>query len=106
MSAGWSPLTSEVTINAHEYEAVAAILEQAARAFRQLAANGPALATIPTDVTSGRTALSVTEAAEELGVSRATLYGLIRSGDLPSMKIGARQLISRDALREWMAAQT
>lgn len=92
-------------MNAHEYETIAAILEQAARAFRQLATNRPTLATTTTDVTPGRLALSVASAAEELGVSRATVYGLIRSGDLPSLKIGSRRLISREALREWLAAQ-
>lgn len=98
-------LEEYVTMNAQEYEAVAAILEQAARAFRQLAANRPVLAATDAGIPPGAIALSVREAAEQLGVSRATVYGLINSGNLPSVKIGSRRLISREALREWLGAQ-
>lgn len=92
-------------MNASEYETVAAILEQAARAFRQLAATRPIVGTESSGVASGRMTLAVREAAEELSVSRATVYGLIRSGELPSLKIGSRRLIPRTELSRWLAAQ-
>jgi excisionase family DNA binding protein len=40
----------------------------------------------------------VEEAARLLGVGRSTVYDLIRSGRLRSVKIGRRRLIPRDAL--------
>lgn len=53
-----------------------------------------------------RVALSVTEAAELLGVSRPTMYQLIRQEGFPSFRIGARRLISRSGLEEWVRGQT
>lgn len=37
-------------------------------------------------------------AARELSIGRATLYELIRKGELPSLKIGGSRRIRRDAL--------
>ena len=48
-----------------------------------------------------RRALSIEEAAEACGLSRATLYRLIADGRLATLKIGARRLVpvaSIDAL--------
>ena len=44
----------------------------------------------------------VYKAAELAGVSRATLYQEIKSGRLRTFKVGARRLISSDALRDWI----
>lgn len=44
-------------------------------------------------------------AAHELGISRATIYPMIMSGDLPSLRIGARRLIPLDALHAWVSKQ-
>ncbi len=52
-----------------------------------------------------RLALNVTEAAACLGVSRPTMYELLRRDDFPSFRIGTRQLISRDGLAEWVKRQ-
>jgi len=49
--------------------------------------------------------LSVTEAAEMLGVSRPTLYRLLQRADFPAFKVGSRTLISRDGLARWVEAQ-
>lgn len=38
-------------------------------------------------------------AAQMTGLSRSTLYGLIKSGELPTIKIGRRTLIADDDLR-------
>lgn len=39
--------------------------------------------------------LSVEECAGVLGLSRTTTFGLVRAGQLPSIKVGARRLVRR-----------
>jgi len=51
-------------------------------------------------------AISAAEAATMLGVSRPTVYTLMRREDFPSFKIGSRNLISVDGLKKWIADQT
>ena len=48
---------------------------------------------------------SAAETAEVLGVSRPTVYALMRQTDFPAFKVGARVLISAEGLREWVQAQ-
>ena len=50
--------------------------------------------------------LTVDEAAERLRVSRWTLYNLIRSNQLRTIKIGRRRLIPVNALDEYLAELT
>jgi excisionase family DNA binding protein len=50
-----------------------------------------------------RLAFSVIEAAEMLGISRAMVYVLIEAGKIRSRKIGARRVITREALAEFLA---
>jgi excisionase family DNA binding protein len=48
-----------------------------------------------------RRALSIEEAADACGLSRATLYRLLKDGKLTTVKVGARRLVplvSLDAL--------
>lgn len=45
-------------------------------------------------------ALSVPEAARYTGLSRSSLYRLIGSGELISLKVSGRRLIRRDALEK------
>ena len=52
-----------------------------------------------------RLALSVTEAAEALNVSRPTMYQLMRRADFPAFRVGRRTLISRSGLERWIEAQ-
>lgn len=47
---------------------------------------------------------TVPEAAQALGVCGDTVRTLIANGDLPSLHIGRRVLVSRKALDEWVAA--
>ena len=47
-----------------------------------------------------RLAYSPAEAAQVLGISRARLYQLLDDGTIPSLKLGRRRLIRRDALVE------
>lgn len=49
---------------------------------------------------------SPSEAAEVLGVSRPTVYTLIKRDGFPAFKVGARTLVSVDGLREWVRRQT
>ena len=53
-----------------------------------------------------RIAVSVTEAAQLLGLSRPSVYRLIHRGDFPVMRIGGRTLVHREKLEEWARAQT
>ncbi|GAA3115564.1 MULTISPECIES: helix-turn-helix domain-containing protein [Actinomycetes] len=48
--------------------------------------------------------LTVDEAADRLRVSRWTLYTLIRSNQLRTVKIGRRRLVPADALAECIRA--
>ena len=50
------------------------------------------------EMTIPRLAYSVDEAAAMIGVSRRSIYELFRSGQLGSVKIGARRLIRRTDL--------
>jgi excisionase family DNA binding protein len=44
-------------------------------------------------------AMSVDDAVTASGLSRSTIYALIRSGELTSVKQGRRRLITADSLR-------
>lgn len=45
-----------------------------------------------------RLALSVPEAAELLGLSRSSAYAAVQRGDIPSVRVGGRVLVSAKAL--------
>ncbi|MCB1471166.1 MAG: helix-turn-helix domain-containing protein [Rhizobiaceae bacterium] len=47
-------------------------------------------------------AVSPNEAARLCSIGRTTLYAALSSGDLKSVKIGTRRLITLDALRAWL----
>lgn len=59
----------------------------------------------PTVAPDERLAYSVSYAAELLGISKAMLYELLSAGAIRSRKVGARRLIPRDALIEFLAAE-
>ena len=50
-------------------------------------------------------AYAVPEAAQQIGISRAKAYELIKAGQLRSFLIGSRRLISRDAIYSFIKAQ-
>ena len=52
-----------------------------------------------------RLALSVSEAAEALGLSRPMVYELMHRPDFPAFRVGRRTLISRSGLERWIEAQ-
>ena len=51
-------------------------------------------------------AISVSEAARLLGVSRPKVYQLMQQERLPSFKVGTRTLIPVADLQKWVAART
>jgi excisionase family DNA binding protein len=53
-------------------------------------------------VGEGRLVVTVTEAAELLGISRGLAYELARAGQLPSLRLGRRLVVPRAALLEWL----
>ena len=49
-------------------------------------------------------AMSISEAAELIGVSTSTLYALAKSGGLPgSRRIGTRIVVHREAFTDWLS---
>lgn len=49
---------------------------------------------------SERIVLTVSEAAQVLGIGRSQAYRACRQGDLPTIRIGRRILVSREALSQ------
>ena len=50
--------------------------------------------------------LSVTETANQLNVHRSTIYRLFAAGELPSVHIGRRRLVAKNALAVYIAQLT
>jgi excisionase family DNA binding protein len=48
----------------------------------------------------------IEEAAQVLRIGRSKAYELIRSGELPVVRIGRAVRVPRAALEKWVAAQT
>lgn len=51
-------------------------------------------------------AYSLTETAQVLGVSRPTVYALIKQPGFPVFQIGGRKLVSAEGLRDWVKNQS
>ena len=51
---------------------------------------------------SGSTYSSVDDLARELGISRQKAYTELRSGKIPSIRLGRRFIIPRAAIAEWL----
>ncbi len=49
-------------------------------------------------------AFTVHDAVAYSGLSRSRLYDLMKSGDLPSLQVGGRRMIRRDALDAYFAS--
>ena len=54
---------------------------------------------------SEKLTLSITEAAAVLGLSRPTVYRLVRSEGFPAFRVGTRTLIPRAGLERWVSEQ-
>lgn len=55
--------------------------------------------------TTNRLTLTVEEAAQVIGISRAKAYQLVRSAGFPTIKIGRRLLVSAKGLDAWLDKQ-
>jgi len=53
-----------------------------------------------------RQTLKIEEAAKVLGISRNTAYDAVKTGELPTIKIGRRFLVPRAALERMLAGAT
>jgi len=69
-------------------------------------AGGGALGAGAIGTTQERLTLTVEEAAQVLGISRAFAYESVRRGDIPHIKIGRRLLIPKVALDRLLASAT
>jgi excisionase family DNA binding protein len=49
--------------------------------------------------------LKPVEAADELQVSRAQTYRMIKSGEIPSVKVGAQLRVPSAGLQDWVTKQ-
>ena len=47
--------------------------------------------------------LSVREAAELIGISKPKMYELIHSNEIPSIHVGKKIVIARQALMDWLS---
>lgn len=55
--------------------------------------------------TTNRLTLTVPEAAQVIGISRAKAYQLVRSEGFPTIKIGSKLLVSAKGLERWLDEQ-
>lgn len=55
---------------------------------------------------SEKLAFSVSETAAILGVSKPTVYELLRKEGFPRLKVGTRTLIPKQGLESWVSEQT
>lgn len=66
--------------------------------------SNPRVATMDTNsAKTERLTYSVAEAAQAVGISRRTIYELLRSRQLASIKIGSRRLIRSEELVRFLA---
>lgn len=52
-----------------------------------------------------RITITVKEAADFLGVSKDLLYNLVRTKEIPHVRVGKRILFRKPMLEEWLEAQ-
>ncbi len=55
---------------------------------------------------SEKETLTVEEIAEVLGIGRGLAYRMAKSGEIPTLRLGRRILIPRQALAQLLGAQT
>ena len=58
-----------------------------------------------TATTGERLLITVEEAARRLGIGRSLAWRLVRSGELPSVRLGRLVRIPERALEEWLSRQ-
>ena len=56
--------------------------------------------------TTNRVLLTVADAVEATSLSRSTIYEMIKSGELPTVKVGKRRLVPTASLQAWADSLT
>lgn len=51
---------------------------------------------------SGRATITVEEAAQVLNIGRGAAYECVRNGEIPSLSLGRKRLVSVPALLRWL----
>ena len=59
--------------------------------------------TAPTTALNDRMSLSVDDASAVTGLGRGKLFEAIRTGELPSVRVGGRRLVLVEDLRQYLA---
>lgn len=52
-----------------------------------------------------RQTMTVQETATYLGVSKDLIYSMVKTGELPAVKLGRRILFRKEVLERWMQSQ-
>ena len=87
-------------------EQVHQIVDQLLLQFDE-AAPGPEPAHLKNDIQQqsspeNKVTLTVSEAAELIGISKPSMYEVVRTGKVRSVKVGKKILISRQSLMDWL----
>ena len=87
-------------------EQVHQIVDQLLLQFDE-AAPGPEPAHLKNDIPQqsspeNKVTLTVSEAAELIGISKPSMYEVVRTGKVRSVKVGKKILISRQSLMDWL----
>ena len=87
-------------------EQVHQIVDQLLLQFDE-AAPGPEPAHLNNDIPQqsspeNKVTLTVSEAAELIGISKPSIYEVVRAGKVRSVKVGKKILISRQSLMDWL----
>ena len=56
----------------------------------------------PQSSAENKVTLTVSEAAELIGISKPSMYEVVRAGKVRSVKVGKKILISRQSLMDWL----
>ena len=88
-------------------EQVHQIVDQLLLQFDE-AAPGPEPAHLNNDIPQqsspeNKVTLTVSEAAELIGISKPKMYELIHSNEIPSIHVGKKIVIARQALMDWLS---
>ena len=91
-------------------EQVHQIVDQLLLQFDE-AAPGPEPAHLKNDIPQqsspeNKVTLTVSEAAEMIGISKPSMYEVVRAGKVRSVKVGKKILISRQSLMDWIQEET
>ncbi len=60
--------------------------------------------TISNQLAATSTYGSVDELAQDLGLSRASVYTGLKNGSIPSIRVGRRFVLQKSAIRDWLQA--